>query len=80
MQGAARKDLVCGAARVYTAVVPGPKWKSWSKQLIASTRDTYVWEILEQNHVKPLQRQLRLPAGVQCGAPILTACRTEYRR
>ena len=31
MQGAARKDLVCGAARVYTAVVPGPKWKSWSR-------------------------------------------------
>ena len=29
MQGSARKDVVCGAARVYTFTVPGPKWKSW---------------------------------------------------
>ena len=29
MQGSARKDVVFGAARVYTATVPGPKWKSW---------------------------------------------------
>ena len=29
MQGSARKDVVFGAARVYTVTVPGPKWKSW---------------------------------------------------
>ena len=29
MQGSARKDVVFGAARGYTATVPGPKWKSW---------------------------------------------------
>ncbi len=29
MQGLARKDVVFGAARVYTVTVPGPKWKSW---------------------------------------------------
>ena len=29
MQGSARKDVVFGAARVCTATVPGPKWKSW---------------------------------------------------
>ena len=29
MQGSARKDVVFGAARVYTFTVPGPKWKSW---------------------------------------------------
>ena len=29
MQGSARKDVVFGAAGVYTATVPGPKWKSW---------------------------------------------------
>ena len=31
MQGSARKDVVFGAARVYTVTVPGPKWKSWFK-------------------------------------------------
>ena len=31
MQGSARKDVVFGAARVYTFTVPGPKWKSWLK-------------------------------------------------
>ena len=31
MQGSARKDVVCGAARGYTFTVPGPKWKSWVK-------------------------------------------------
>ena len=29
MQGSARKDVVFGAARVYTFTAPGPKWKSW---------------------------------------------------
>ena len=29
VQGSARKDVVFGAARVYTFTVPGPKWKSW---------------------------------------------------
>ena len=29
VRGSARKDVVFGAARVYTATVPGPKWKSW---------------------------------------------------
>ena len=29
MQGSARKDVVFGAALVYTFTVPGPKWKSW---------------------------------------------------
>ena len=29
MQGSARKDVVFGAARVYTVAVQGPKWKSW---------------------------------------------------
>ena len=33
MQGSARKDVVFGAARVYTFTVPGPKWKSWSRAL-----------------------------------------------
>ena len=33
MQGSARKDVVFGAARVYTATVPGPKWKSWLRRL-----------------------------------------------
>ncbi len=36
MQGSARKDVVFGAARVYTFTVPVPKWKSWliMKQII----------------------------------------------
>ena len=29
VQGAVRKDVVFGAARVYTFTAPGPKWKSW---------------------------------------------------
>ena len=29
VQGSARKDVVFGAARVYTFTAPGPKWKSW---------------------------------------------------
>ena len=29
MQGSARKDVVFGAARVYTVTVPGSTWKSW---------------------------------------------------
>ena len=33
MQGSARKDVVFGAARVYTFTVPGPKWKSWLEPL-----------------------------------------------
>ena len=33
MQGSARKDVVFGAARVYTVTVPGPKWKSWLKRM-----------------------------------------------
>ena len=33
MQGSARKDVVCGAARVYIVVLPGPKWKSWLRVL-----------------------------------------------
>ena len=33
MQGSARKDVVFGAARVYTVTVPGPKWKSWLEPL-----------------------------------------------
>ncbi len=33
MQGSARKDVVCGAARVYTFTVPGPKWKSWLESI-----------------------------------------------
>ena len=32
MQGSARKDVVCGAARVYIVVLPGPKWKSWFRR------------------------------------------------
>ena len=31
VQGSARKDVVFGAARVYTVAVPVPKWKSWLK-------------------------------------------------
>ena len=38
MQGSARKDVVFGAARVYTFTVPGPKWKSWSITNDAGTR------------------------------------------
>ena len=37
MQGSARKDVVFGAARVYTFTVPGPKWKS-SRPPAASRR------------------------------------------
>ena len=37
MQGSARKDVVFGAARVYTATVPGPKWKSWLRAPSTST-------------------------------------------
>ena len=33
MQGSARKDVVFGAARVYTVTVPGPKWKSWLRRI-----------------------------------------------
>ena len=29
VQGSARKDVVFGAARVYTFNAPGPKWESW---------------------------------------------------
>ena len=29
VRGSARKDVVFGAARVYTFTVPGPKWESW---------------------------------------------------
>ena len=29
MQGSARKEVVFGAARMYTVAVPGPKRKSW---------------------------------------------------
>ena len=32
MQGSARKDVVFGAARVYTVAVLGTKWKSWLKK------------------------------------------------
>ena len=34
MQGSARKDVVFGAAGVYPVTVPGPKWKSWLKELL----------------------------------------------
>ena len=34
MQGSARKDVVFGAARVYTVTVPGPKWKSWLQRYL----------------------------------------------
>ena len=37
MQGSARKDVVFGAARVYTVAVPGSKWKSWLKTEIFSS-------------------------------------------
>ena len=47
MQGSARKDVVFGAARVYTATVPGPKWKSW---LEGSSRGRF-----PQDLVRPLQ-------------------------
>ena len=35
MQGSARKDVVFGAARVYTVAVLGTKWKSWDEGLAA---------------------------------------------
>ena len=31
VQGSARKDVVFGAARMYTFTVPGPKWEFWLK-------------------------------------------------
>ena len=34
MQGSTRKDVVFGAARVYTVTLPGPKWKSWFNALL----------------------------------------------
>ena len=46
MQGSVRKDVVFGAARVYTVAVPGPKWKSWLKspihveELVATAEST----------------------------------------
>ena len=46
MQGSARKDVVFGAARVYTVTVPGPKWKSWFK----------AWSYLGQQR-KPISNQ-----------------------
>ena len=44
MQGSARKDVVFGAARVYTFTVPGPKWKSWVRlhQLSTSFKQNLV--------------------------------------
>ena len=43
MQGSARKDVVFGAARVYTATVPGPKWKSWLEiSAVTSQAGNYV--------------------------------------
>ena len=38
MQGSARKDVVFGAARVYTVAVPGPKWKSWIRTYVLMSR------------------------------------------
>ena len=38
MQGSARKDVVFGAARVYTFTVPGPKWKSWLRSSVLGNR------------------------------------------
>ena len=38
MQGSARKDVVFGAARVYTFTVPGPKWKSWLRPRFGENR------------------------------------------
>ena len=38
MQGSARKDVVFGAARVYTVAVPGSKWKSWLKRWSVTKR------------------------------------------
>ena len=47
MHGSARKDVLFGAALVYTVTVPGPKWKSWlrfiggaiRKRRVTSDRD-----------------------------------------
>jgi hypothetical protein len=38
MQTSARKDVVFGAARVYTVAVPGPNWKSWFAILLRAER------------------------------------------
>ena len=45
MQGPARKDVVLGAARVYTVALPGPKWKSWIKGYTACGKTTIAREI-----------------------------------
>mgnify|MGYP007053888944 CR=1 FL=1 len=45
MQGSARKDVVFGAARVYTVTVPGPKWKSWLSPSQPSGNDTIAGEL-----------------------------------
>ena len=42
MQGSARKDVVFGAARVYTFTVPGPKWKSWFERWYDKPSSTLV--------------------------------------
>ena len=48
MQGSARKDAVFGAARVYTVIVPGPKWKSWLKALGQNVETIVLGNILER--------------------------------
>ena len=48
MQGSARKDVVFGAARVYTVTVPGPKWKSWFERNLR--RFEQKWERAWQPH------------------------------
>ena len=39
MQSLEKKDVIFGAGRVYTVVVPGPKWKSWVKYGFIDRRD-----------------------------------------
>ena len=56
MQGSARKDVVFGAARVYTVTVPGPKWKSWLKTIWGYNDNTRTRTV--DVHVSRLRKKL----------------------
>ena len=54
MQGSARKDVVFGATRVYTVAVPGPKWKSWLKEVAAALQEG-VGQLMRQAGLELMQ-------------------------
>ena len=65
MQGSARKDVVFGAARVYTAAVLGTKWKSWLKPNRAPLRhelSALFQEVIVGGYL-PVEQRLRQAVG-----------------